>query len=109
MSVDSWPVGLVIRPKTVINIAVNVDELSLTMGSIFTPLARIFGAIRPNLLPVAISESAFPLASKNCASFELVRWSILSRLVSFVNTFAYRFPCLLLREVLTRAKLLRTE
>jgi hypothetical protein len=39
MLINTWSISLVICPETIINIAVNVDKLSLAVGSIFTPLA----------------------------------------------------------------------
>lgn len=63
--VDSWAIGFVIRPETIIDVSVDMDELTFAVGSVFPPLSDILGAIRPRLFTKSISEAALPLASVN--------------------------------------------
>lgn len=62
MDVSSISVGLIIYPVAFIDVAVNMDELPMSMCAIVTPLALIAGTIRPHLLTVPISKASYPLA-----------------------------------------------
>jgi hypothetical protein len=79
------------------------------MSSIFTPFAWVFGSVGPSLLTKTISETSFPLALVNGASFELVWRSVFSWLVGFVDPLTYSFASFLLSKVFTWAKLFWSE
>lgn len=40
-----------------------MDELSLSMGFVVSPVTNILGSIRPDLLTMSITESTLPLSS----------------------------------------------
>jgi len=109
MLVNAWPVSFVVRPETIIHVAVNVDKLALAVSSVLTPFPRVLGSIGPRLLTKTISKASFPLTLVNCASFELVRRSVLSWLVGLVDTRANCFTSFLLGEVLARTELFRPK
>ena len=70
----------------IIDISINMDESSLTMRSVFSPLASILCTIRPGLLPKSISEATFPLSGIDCTSLELVWLSLLTWLIWIVES-----------------------
>jgi hypothetical protein len=100
MFVNARAISFIVGPESIVYITVNVNEFTFPMGSIFAPLSGVLCSIRPCLLSKPVSKSALPLASINCARFEFVRRSVISRLVSLVNSLAYRFSCFLLSKVL---------
>ncbi len=51
----------VISPISFIDISVNMDKPSLTLGFILSPFSDVLGAVWPLLLPITVSEAAFPL------------------------------------------------
>ena len=99
MLVDTWSISFVIRPESVIDITVNVNEASLAMCSVLPPLSGILGAIGPLLFTEAVSEAAFPFAGIYCTSLELVRLSLLARLIRIVQSFRHCFTSFFHREV----------
>lgn len=59
--VDTTAIGLVICPVAVIDIAIDMDKATFTMGSILSPLSTVLGSVIPSLLAEPISESTLPL------------------------------------------------
>lgn len=62
MDIDALAICLIIDPVSLINIPIDVGELSKTMGPVVLPVAFVAGAVRPDLLSIAISESTDPLS-----------------------------------------------
>jgi len=77
--VSTTTVGLVVGPVALVNVTVNMDELSLSMGLVVPPVSNIPGAIRPNLLSCAVTESTLPLASILSLGIESVGVTCLTR------------------------------
>lgn len=92
MFINTEAVRFVVLPEPVVDIAVHVDEPSLTVCSIFAPLSDILSTIRPGLFSVAVSEAALPLSSIYSSSFKLIGWLLLSFLVRVVNLLGHCFP-----------------
>ena len=101
MFVDASPVGLVVGPVSIVDVAIDVNESTFTMSPIFTPLTGVFGSIVPSLLPEPVSEATFPLTSVHSARLESIRGSLLSLLVGIVYIASDCLSCLFLCEVLT--------
>ncbi len=62
MDIDALAICLIINPVSLVNIPIDVSELSKTMGPIVLPVAFVAGAIRPDLFSIPIAESTDPLA-----------------------------------------------
>ena len=45
MLVDTPSIGFVVGPVAVIDVAIDVNESTFTVGSVLTPLAAVFGPI----------------------------------------------------------------
>jgi formate-dependent nitrite reductase membrane component NrfD len=106
MLVNSRPIRLVICPKAIVDVAVNMDKAALSMSPVLAPLSSVLGAIRPLLLAEAIPEASFPLSSVDSAGLELIRLSLLAWLVWIVQSFRHGLASFFNREVLARSKLL---
>ncbi len=61
MDVDALAVCLIIDPISLVNIPIDVGELSKPVGPVVLPVAFVAGAVRPDLFTVAISEATNPL------------------------------------------------
>jgi hypothetical protein len=85
MLVYSRAICFIICPEAVINIAIDMYKFTFAMCAVFSPLARVFGTIWPRLLTEAIAETAPPLSLVDCASFKLIRRSVFTGLISFVD------------------------
>jgi hypothetical protein len=73
--VDAIPVGLVIQPFTMINIAIRIDESTASIGLVMKPMSFVSGAFWPNLPPLAFALIIFgvPLAYIDGPIFETIR------------------------------------
>jgi len=78
MDVDSLAVGLVVHPVALVDVTVDMGELSEALGSVILPVALIAGTIGPDLLSIAVSETTDPLASIGGSSLISVCWTLLS-------------------------------
>ena len=107
--VDTGSVGFVIGPETIIDVTVDMDELTLAMGTVLPPVTDVFGAIRRSLLAEAVSEAALPLPAIDSARGELVGVFADARLVRVVLVLSHCLAGLNLREVLAAAQLLGSE
>jgi len=70
VSVDAVPVGLVVEPLPLEDVAVNVPEFAPAASLIEAPEALISRAIRPDLHAEPVLHVAEPLAFVNCAVLE---------------------------------------
>jgi hypothetical protein len=84
MLVNTIAVGFVICPEAVVDVSIYMDELSLTMGSVLSPLTNVLSTVWPLLLSKSISKATFPLSDVNSSSFELIRRTLLTFLIWFV-------------------------
>ena len=55
MRVVAMPVGLVIQPSTMINIAIRMNEATASVGLVTEPVPLVSGAVRPYLPPLAFA------------------------------------------------------
>jgi len=78
MVVYTIAISFIVDPVTIVNVAINVDELSFTMGSVVLPVSIVERTIWPFLLTVAISEASNPFSVVSGACFESVGASLLS-------------------------------
>ena len=85
MNVDSLSVSFIIHPVALIDISIDMSELSESMGSIVFPISFIAGSVGPDLLSVAVSEATDPLTSVLSASRIGVSWSLLSFSIGIVR------------------------
>jgi hypothetical protein len=53
-----------------------VNKLALAKGSVVFPSTIVACSINPNLLSVAVSETAYPLTQVGCPRFESVKGSL---------------------------------
>jgi hypothetical protein len=81
MHVNTESVGLVVSPLPIVDISVDVHELSLAVSMVLSPLARVLGTVRPMLLTLAVTETSLPLTVVDSTTLETVRWAILTTLV----------------------------
>jgi hypothetical protein len=81
MLVDTKTIGFVVCPLAIINVAINVNELTFTMSSVFTPLSDVLGTIWPDLLTEAVTEPALPLTGVHSSALERVGSTLFSSLV----------------------------
>jgi len=70
--VDSVAICLVVDPGTVVNVSVNMDELSFSVGAIVFPLPFVLRTVRPALVSESIPESPDPLSIIGSSCFESV-------------------------------------
>ena len=62
MNVDALPIGFVVDPITLVDVAINVGEFAEAVRPIILPVSFVARPVLPNLLTVAITESANPLS-----------------------------------------------
>jgi hypothetical protein len=58
-----------------------MHELTLSMGSVLTPLTLILGAIWPLLMPESITEASLPLSCVDGSTLERIGRPFLTALV----------------------------
>jgi hypothetical protein len=104
--VNTWSVRLVIGPKAIIDIAIDMSECAFAMCSVFSPFTIVPCAIGPDLDTLSVTEAALPLSSVDGTSLEGVWCSLLAWLVRVVKSFSYCLTGLFLCEVLAAAQLL---
>ena len=75
--VHSETISFVIDPVPVIDISINMDELSFSVGSVVFPLAFVLSTIWPLLNTVAVSKTTNPLPIEGSSCLELVGLSFL--------------------------------
>ena len=103
MLIDSTTISFVICPVAIINISVNMDESTFAVSSVLSPFSSIFSTVGPGLFSKSITESTFPLTSIDSTSFELVRWSLFTRLVGIVQSLRDGLTGFFLGEVFATA------
>jgi hypothetical protein len=81
MHVNTESVGLVVGPLSIVDISVDVHELSLTVGMVLSPLARVLGTVRPMLLTLAVTEASLPLTVVNSTTLETIRRAFFTSLI----------------------------
>ena len=62
MNVDALPIGFVVDPIALIDIAINVGELAEAVRPIILPVSFVARPVLPHLLTVAITEPTNPLS-----------------------------------------------
>jgi hypothetical protein len=72
MVIDTISISFIIHPITIIDVAVNVDELSFAVGSVVFPVSVVESAVGPFLFTVAVSEASNPFAVVGGSCFECV-------------------------------------
>ena len=78
VDVDALAIGLIIDPVTLVDIAVDVSELSEAVCPIILPIALITSTIGPNLDAKTVTEPTDPLARILCTSWVCVCRPLLS-------------------------------
>lgn len=69
VGVGPFSIAFVIQPLTLINVAISVIESALAACVVKIPLAIILGTVGPLHNTVTVSQTPFPLAFENRASF----------------------------------------
>ena len=92
MAIHSITIGLVIRPISLIGVAIEMDKLSLSERLVVSPLSYVLSSIWPCLGSLPISESTFPLSVIDSSSLEGIGRPLLSLLL---NLPLCRAHCLL--------------
>ena len=107
MHVNTESVSLVVGPLSIVDISINVHELSLTVGMVLSPLARVLGTVRPMLLTLAITEASLPLTVVDGATLETIGRAFLTTLVG-IKGFLRRnsLLALFISEVLAASNVL---
>jgi hypothetical protein len=107
MLVDTKTIGFVVCPLAIINVAINVNELTFTMSSVFTPLSNVLGTVRPMLLALAVTETSLPFTVVDGTTLEAIRWAFLTTLVG-IEGFLRRnsLLALFISEVLAASNVL---
>ena len=62
VSIDTESVGLVVHPAAVVDIAICMEELSLSTRLIVLPITLISGIVNPNHVSISVTQATFPLA-----------------------------------------------
>lgn len=75
--VDTIAVGFVVDPVAVIDVSIDVDELSFSVGPIIFPLSLILCTVWPLLDAVAIPEPSNPLSFVGGSRLEGILGSLL--------------------------------
>jgi len=109
MFIHTGSICLIIGPETIVDVAINMNKLSLTMCPILSPFTNVLSTVRPGLLSVPITETAFPLSCVNGSCLELIRRPFLSRLIGVVQTFRHCLTSFFLCEILAWSKLFSLE
>jgi hypothetical protein len=81
MHVNTESVSLIVGPLSIVDISVDVHELSLAVSMVLSPLARVLGTIRPMLLTLAVTETSLPFTVVDGTTLEAIRWAFLATLV----------------------------
>jgi len=107
MHVNTESVSLIVGPLSIVDISVDVHELSLTVSMVLSPLARVLGTIRPMLLTLAVTETSLPLTVVDGTTLEAIRWAFLTTLVG-IEGFLRRnsLLALFISEVLAASNVL---
>jgi hypothetical protein len=107
MHVNTESVGLVIGPLPIVDISIDVHELSLTVGMVLSPLSRVLSTVRPMLLTLAVTETSLPLTVVDSTALETIRWALLTTLVR-IEGFLRRnsLLALFISEVLAASNIL---
>ena len=109
MFVDSTAIRLIVRPVAIVDISINVDESTFSMGSVLTPLTTVLGPVIPSLFAETIAEATLPLACVDSTSLEGVGSALFSLLVWIVSILRHRFTSLFHCEILAASDLLCTK
>lgn len=105
--VHSITISFVVDPVSIIDIAVNMSELSFTMSPIILPLAFVSSTIWPLLNTEAVSETSDPLAVISGSGLEGVCGSLLPFSIGVVSSvFTDGLPGFVQGEVSTVGPLL---
>ena len=62
MNVDALPIGFVVDPITLVDVAIDVGELAEAVRPIILPVSFVARPVLPYLLTVAITEPTNPLS-----------------------------------------------
>ena len=106
MFVNTAPIRLVICPVSIVDIAIDVDESTFTMSTVFTPFTRVLGSVAPSLFTKTITEATLPLACVYGSSLECVSRPLLTGLIRIVQSLCDSLARLLLCKILATAHLL---
>jgi len=82
--VDSTAIRLIVCPVAIVDISINVNETTFSMGSVLTPLTTVLGPVIPSLFAETITEATLPLACVDSTSLEGVVSALFSLLVWIV-------------------------
>jgi uncharacterized membrane protein (DUF441 family) len=56
VGIDTLTMSLIVKPFSLINVTVSVDQSALSVGFVILPVAVVSRAIKPNLDPSAVSD-----------------------------------------------------
>lgn len=71
MDVDSIPVGLIIKPLALEDVAVHVPELAVTTGFIEAPVAFVLSTVFPDLHAISVLHVTQPLSGVSGTILEM--------------------------------------
>jgi len=69
-------VGFIVKPLPVVDVAVSMEEFSLSASLIILPLPFVARLVWPNHSAFPVSQTAFPLALVDSACFVVVSASL---------------------------------
>jgi hypothetical protein len=84
--IDTIPISFIVDPVTIVNVSIDVNELSFAMGSVVLPISIVECTIRPFLLTIAVSEATDPFSVVGGTSLEGVGASLFSFCVWIVRS-----------------------
>ena len=87
VSVGSISVGLVIDPVSLVDIAVSMVQLAMTVSFSVLPGAFVSAAIKPLLFALAVTHTILPLAFVDRSTVEVDRWFHLAHIFDEVSIF----------------------
>jgi len=99
--VDAIAVCLVIEPLALVDVAIDVPELSLTVSFVEAPMTLILGTILPDLHALTVLHVSKPLAGVGSAVLDLHLTALLK--LRFINVLHTRL-CIGIRLYLARKK-----
>lgn len=78
MNVNTKPISFIVYPVAFVNIAVDVNEFTLTKSSVVFPTSVIASPIWPCLFADSVAETPYPLTNVVRSRFENVDRSLFS-------------------------------
>ena len=109
MLVNSCAICFVVCPKSIIHIAIHMNEFTFAVSFVISPFPDVLRTVWPSLLSKSISKASFPLTNVDSSRAILISWSLHSWLIRPVYLFGHSFSSLIKREILARSCLFSTD